>query len=241
MNRAVRGVAWGALALLMTTGCSSTDGGVPVDAMMANVSSIPKGPSVTPVDGLRPGQVDTLLLSDDDVSTVVGLPMHRTGLWRKPARVVTLRDRNECKVLTVSDLDFWTTDFTAFRQTAQKDSDEMNFFAWQGVGTYPNGSTASRVFQRTLNAGLESRCRTALVPAEDDEQTVWHVDALTITDTEFAVTLTKQRDGELAGWRCATQIRTRRNVIQRQGACQMGNPSTTTQQLADITTDRIGG
>ncbi|WP_409427758.1 sensor domain-containing protein [Mycobacterium sp. SMC-11] len=229
------------MALLATVGCSATTGDIPVDAMMANVSSAPKTPGLASTDGLPPGRVGALLLSDDDVSAIVGLPMHGKGSWQVPSAEVTLRDRNECKALTLSGKDFWTTEYTAYRQVSQQDSDDMNFFTWQGAAAYPNGRTASRVFRRTINADLQARCRTAMIPAENDEHAAWHVDSLAVTDSKLSVILSEQRDQQSTGWRCATQIRLQRNVIHRDGACQTGNPSTTTQQIADITANRIGG
>ncbi|MGV0748216.1 sensor domain-containing protein [Mycolicibacter minnesotensis] len=241
MNRSVHAAACCSLALLATVGCSATTGDIPVDAMMANVSSAPKTPGLASTDGLPPGRVGALLLSDDDVSAIVGLPMHGKGRWQVPSAEVTLRDRNECKALTFSGKDFWTTDYTAYRQVSQQDSDDMNFFTWQGAAAYPNGRTASRVFRRTINADLQARCRTAMIPAENDEHAAWHVDSLTVTDSKLSVILSEQRDQQSTGWRCATQIRLQRNVIHRDGACQTGNPSTTTQQIADMTANRIGG
>lgn len=144
MNRSVQAAACCSLALLVTAGCSATTGDIPIDAMMANVSSAPKTPGLASTDGLPPGRVGALLLSDDDVSAIVGLPMHGNGSWQVPGAEVTLRDRDECKALTLSGKDFWTTDYTAYRQVSQQDSDDMNFFTWQGVAAYPNGRTASR-------------------------------------------------------------------------------------------------
>ncbi|MEB3034355.1 sensor domain-containing protein [[Mycobacterium] nativiensis] len=241
MNRSVQAAACCALALLATVGCSATTAEISVDAMMANVSSAAKTPSEAPADGLRPGRVEALLLSDDDVSSIVGLPMHGSSRSQVPGAEVTLRDRNDCKALTLSGKDFWTMDFTAYRQVGQQDSDDLNFFTWQGVGAYANGQTASRVFHRTINADLQERCRTATVPAEADEHAEWRVDSLTVTNSRLSVTLSEQRDRQITGWRCSTQIRLQRNVIHRDGACQTGNPSTTAQQMADITANRIGG
>ena len=241
MKRAVHTAACAVLALLVTAGCGTTPGQVPVDAMMANVSSVPKAPGADDVDGLPPGRVEALLISDDDVSRIVGLPMHGLGLWQMPGPVSALRDRDDCRVLTVSDQDFWTVDFTAYRETAQQDSDEVNFYAWQGVGAYPNSRTASQVFRRAINADLQARCRTAVLSSDTDDNAMWRVDSLTTTNSTLSVLVSQQLDGQATGWRCATQLRLRRNVIHRDGACQAGNPSTTARQLADMTSDRIGG
>lgn len=241
MNRATFAAACCSLALPAMAGCSATTGKIPVEAMMANVSSVARAPGAESTDGLPPGRVKSLLLSDEDVSNIVGLPMHGTGTWHRPGADVTLRDRNDCNVLTMSGRDFWTADFTSYQQVAQQDSDDRDFFVWQGAAAYPNGRNATQVFQRSVGAGLQARCRAAVLPAEDDENTVWRVDSLTTSNSRLAVLLSEQRGGQLTGWRCATQIRVQRNVIHRDGACQTGNPSTTTQQIADITADRIGG
>ncbi|WP_185746629.1 sensor domain-containing protein [Mycolicibacter terrae] len=241
MNRAVRVAACSSLVLLATAGCSTTTAGVPVEAMMADVSSAAKTTAASPPDGLPPGRLGALLLSDDTISNIVGLPMQPTGSWKRPGAVVTLRDRNDCKVLTVSDQDLWTSDFTAYRQVAHQDSDEVNFFAWQGAATYEDTRTASRVFQRSINPGLQARCKTATLPAENDEQTTWRVDSLTVTGSALSVTLSEIRHQQMTGWRCSTRIRVQRNVMQRAGACQFGNPVATAQQMADLISDRIGG
>ncbi|WP_165607014.1 sensor domain-containing protein [Mycolicibacter kumamotonensis] len=208
--------------------------------MMANVSSAAKTTSAPPRDGLAPGRIGALLLSDEDVSSIVGLPMPGTGSWKRPGAVVTLRDRNDCKVLTVSDQELWTSEFTAYRQVAHQDSDDVNFFVWQGVAAYPDRRTASQVFQRSINADLAGRCRTAILPAENDERTTWRVDSLAVTASALSVTISELRDQQMTGWRCSTRIRVQRNVMHRVGACQFGNPVATVAQMADLTADRIG-
>jgi hypothetical protein len=240
MNRAVRVAACCALASLATAGCGATTAGVPVEAMMANVSSAAKTTTAPAPDGLPPGRIGAVLLSDEDVSSIVGLPMHGTDSWKRPGAVVRLRDRNDCKVLTVSDQDLWTGEFTGYRQVAHQDSDDLNFFVWQGLAAYPDRRTASRVFQQSINADLAGRCRTAILPAENDERTTWRVDSLAVTGGALAVTISELRDQQMTGWRCSTRIRLQRNVMYRAGACQFGNPVATVAQIADLTADRIG-
>ncbi len=211
-------------------------------AVIAAVLCVTLAPAAaaSPGSPLGPGKIDMLLLSEDEVSSIIGLPMHQQGdSAHAPATAVTLRERNECKVLTYNDVDLWSGDFTAFRVIAQQDQPDPEFTAWQGVATYPDSQTATRVFRHSFNAALGKRCGAGVVPDALDEHAQWRVAKLTVSASAASWSIALLRDRQEITWRCADEVRMKRNVMYQDAECQFGNGISLARQMADMTARRI--
>jgi hypothetical protein len=188
-----------------------------------------------------PAKLATLLLPDDVVGSIIGLPMPMLGTPSPaPARAFTLREHNDCKALIVADVDVWTGDFTAFRNVVQQDlpGGDHQFFVSQSAATYPSSQTATQVFQRTYNYDLQSRCGVVL-PDFSDEHVQWRVDGISITSSRASWSAIQIFDGQDTMWRCSGEFRTQSNVMYMDVECQNGNGTSLVKQIADMTAGRF--
>lgn len=185
------------------------------------------------------GKVDTLLLSDDDVSGVVGLPVHRIGgVYPSPGASARSGDHAECQALINSDVDMWTGDFTTFRQVTQQDNpDDLQFSVKQLVATYPNSLVLARVFRHTFTADLASRCRSVTLATDAGAQ--WSVVEVSVTGGLATWKVAQLQEGQDTSWRCAFEVQAKGNVMLQVQECQYGNGSPVTAQLADLIASRI--
>jgi PknH-like extracellular domain len=187
---------------------------------------------------VSPGKVGTLLLSDDDVSAIVGLPLHRDGqIYPAPSRPAP---PEPCKVLVVFDSDLWTGEFLAYRQVRQADNaDNPQFLVQQFIAAYPKPSTAAQTYRHSFPSDLVNRCGTAVLPDPIESHAQWRIDGVTVTGTDATWIRTELYDGQDITWRCSDTLRLRSNVMYQDEECQYGNGATLVTQMSDMTASRF--
>jgi hypothetical protein len=187
---------------------------------------------------LPQNKIESLLLSDDDAGSIVGLPVHRIGgIYPSPGHTAP-EDRGECQSLLSSDVELFSGDFTAFRQVAQQDNpDDLQFALKQFVATYPDSSVAARVFRHALSPNLVSRCGATTFPGSPGVE--WHVLGLSINWSHATWKLAEFRDGQATTWQCASEVQVKGNVMFQDQECQYGNGSPVVAQMANLTASRI--
>ena len=183
------------------------------------------------------GKIDTLLLSDDDVSAVVGLPLRRIGgIYPSPGMAEP--GDPECNALVSSSVEVWTGDFTAFRQDAQQDNpDNLQFAVKQVVATYPNSLVVARVFRHTFTSDLVNRCSSKILT--DAGGTQWSVLGIAVMGGRATWKIAQLQDGQDVSWHCANEVQAKGNVMFQAQECQYGNGSPVAAQLADLIASRI--
>jgi hypothetical protein len=185
------------------------------------------------------GKIDTLLLSDDDVSSIIGLPLHRDGdIYPSPGSASPPVEHNECRSLVQFDVDVWTGEFTAFREVTQKDNpDDVQFIDLQLIAVYPNEKVAAQTFRQGFTPELVGRCDSLTLV--DSSGAHWRVDRLAITGSRASWISAAVVDGQDTTWHCANEIRLKGNVMFQDEECQFGNGSSVAAQMADLTASRI--
>jgi PknH-like protein len=188
---------------------------------------------------LPQNKIDALLLSDDDVSSIVGLPVHRIGgVYPSPSSAAPRGDHPECQALIDSDVNVWTGDFIAYRQVTQQDNpDALQFSVRQLVAAYPNSLVLARVFRHTFTSDLASHCRSVTLTTDDGTQ--WSVVDVSVMGGVATWKLAQLQDGQDTSWRCAFEVQAKGNVMLQIQECQYGNGSPVTAQLADLIASRI--
>jgi hypothetical protein len=186
------------------------------------------------------GKIDTLLLSDDDVSSIVGLPLHRVGdVSQSPALAIPLGEHSECRFLIHSDVDMWSGEFTAYRALSQQDQpDQWGFVAFQAAATYPSAGTATQIYRRAFTPAQRA-CNSVALPIETDPHGQWRIDGLTVDNSGARWTSRHLQDGEDTTWHCANEVRLKSNVMYQDQECQYGNGSPLVAQMANMTASRI--
>ncbi|WIM88501.1 sensor domain-containing protein [Candidatus Mycobacterium wuenschmannii] len=184
-------------------------------------------------------KIDALLLSDDDVSSIVGLPLRRVGDIRpKPGQAGPLPDRDDCRSFVQSDVSLWTAEFTAFRRVQQRDDPETPQFAvTQSVALYPNAMTAAGTFRRAFAPDMVGRCGS--VTLTDTSNASWRIDKVSITGNHASWMLANLQDGQDTTWRCANEIRQKGNAMFMEFECQYGNGGPLVAQMANLIANRI--
>jgi len=187
---------------------------------------------------LPQNKIDTLVLSDDDVSSVVGLPLHRIGgIYPTPGGAAPA-DHDGCKTLVSSDVEQWSGDFTAFRQLAQQDNpDNLQFSVTQYVATYPNSLVVARVFRHTFTSDLVNRCSSKTLT--DTGGTQWSVLGVSVMGGGATWKIAQLQDGQDTSWHCVNQVQAKGNVMFQIQECQFGNGSPVVGQLVDLVASRI--
>lgn len=186
------------------------------------------------------GKIDTLLLSDDDVSSIVGLPLHQVGkVYPVPGTASPIPERDDCRPFVEFDVDTWTGDFTAFRQVSQQDNpDDLQFAGQQFIALYPNVKVAADTFRHAFaSSDLSSRCHG--VTLTDSSAAQWRVDGISISEDHAGWTNALIRDGQDTTWRCTNEVRLKGNVMFQDGECQFGNGRALVAQMANMTASRI--
>jgi hypothetical protein len=188
---------------------------------------------------LPQNKIDTLVLSDDDVSSVVGLPLHRIGgIYPSPVSAAPRGADAECQALVNSDINVWTGDFTAYRQVTQQDNpDDLQFSVRQLVAAYPNSLVLARVFRHTFTSDLANHCRS--VTLTTDGGTQWSVVDVSVTGGFATWKLAQLQDGQDTSWRCSFDVQAKGNVMLQIQECQYGNGTPVAAQLADLIASRI--
>lgn len=208
-----------------------------VAAIFAAICVIVASPAAAgPV--LPQNKIDTLVLSDDDVSSVVGLPLRRIGGIYPSPGVAAPADHDECQTLVSSDVDQWTGDFTAFRQLAQQDNpDDLQFSVTQYVATYPNSLVVARVFRHTFTSDLVNRCSSKTLTDTGGNQ--WSVLGLSVMGGGATWRIAELQDGQDSSWHCVYQVQAKGNVMFQIQECQFGNGSPVAAQLVNLIASRI--
>jgi hypothetical protein len=209
-----------------------------VAAVIAALSVI-FAPQAAASAGVAPGKIETLLLSDDDVSSIIGLPLHRVGnISVAPGPANDLGANNECKQFLYSGVNVWSGEFTAFRQVKQQDNpDDLQFAPQQFIGVYPNPQTAIQTFGHSFSPDRISRCNSVVLPDASGNQ--WSVFAISITGTGATWFNAELQNGQDNTWHCANDVRLKNNVMYQDQECQYGNGSSLAAQMADMTGSRI--
>lgn len=186
---------------------------------------------------LPQNKIDTLVLSDDEVSSVVGLPLHRIGgIYPSPG--VAPAGHDECQTLVSSDVDQWSGDFTAFRQVAQQDNpDDLQFSVTQYVATYPNSLVVARVFRHTFTSDLANRCSSKTLTDAGGNQ--WSVLGVSVMGSGATWKIAQLQDGQDSSWHCVYQVQAKGNVMFQISECQFGNGTPVATQLVDLIASRI--
>jgi hypothetical protein len=208
-----------------------------VAAIFAAICVIVASPAAaSPV--LPQNKIDTLVLSDDDVSSVVGLPLHRIGgIYPTPGSAAPA-DHDGCRTLVSSDVDQWSGDFTAFRQLAQQDNpDDLQFSVTQYVATYPNSLVVARVFRHTFTSDLVNRCNSKTLTDAGGNQ--WSILGVSVMGGAATWKIAQLQDGQDSSWHCVNQVQAKGNVMFQIQECQFGNGSPVAGQLVDLVASRI--
>jgi hypothetical protein len=185
------------------------------------------------------GKIDTLLLSDDDVSSIVGLPLHRVGeIYPSPGLPSPPVEHNECRSFIEFDVNLWTGEFIAFRQVSQRDNpDDLQFVGAQLIALYPNEKVAAQTFRHGFPSDLVGRCGSLTLVDSAGEN--WRVERLAITGSRATWISAQVRDGQDTTWHCANEVRLKGNVMFHDEECQFGNGSSVVAQMAALTASRI--
>ncbi len=208
-----------------------------VAAVFAAVCLIVASPAAaSPV--VRQNNIDTLVLSDDDVSAIVGLPLRRIGgIYPSPGGAPSA-DHDECRTLVASGIDQWSGDFTAFRQLAQQDNpDDLQFSVTQYVATYPNSLVVARVFRHTFTSDLVSHCNSKTLTDAGGNQ--WSVLDVSVMGGGATWKIAQLQDGQDNSWHCVYQVQAKGNVMFQIQECQFGNGSPVAAQLVNLIASRI--
>jgi len=189
---------------------------------------------------VSPVKIETLLLSDDEVSTIIGLPLHRVGkAFPAPAPPGPPGEHSECRVFTESDAGKWTGEFTAYRQIQQEDNpDNLQFADQQMIAVYPKAQTAAQTFQKAFPSDLGNRCGPVAMP-DADSHVQWKMDGIAITGSGSRWMSIELYDGQDIMWHCANEVRLKSNVMYQDQVCQYGNGSSLATQMADMTASRF--
>lgn len=185
------------------------------------------------------GKVDSLLLSDDDVSSIVGLPMRRFGnVFPSPGRSSALPDRDDCRSFVQSDVSTWTGEFTAFRQVFHRDNpDNPQFATTQIVAAYPNPLVAAGTFRRAFAPAMVGRCDA--VTLNDSTGASWRIDGIAVTGDHANWRISNLSNGQDTTWRCANDARQKSNVMFQEVECQFGNGGPLAAQMTNTVADRF--
>lgn len=209
-----------------------------VAAMLATICVI-AAPPATAGPLVPQGKIDSLLLSDDDVSSIVGLPMRRFGnVYPSPAASSALPDRDDCRSFVQSDVTLWTGEFTAFRQVNHRDNpDNPQFATTQVVAAYPNPLVAAGTFRRGFAPAMVGRCNSVTV--NDSAGASWRLDGITITGDHASWKISNLVNGQDTTWRCANDARQKGNVMFQEVECQFGNGGPLVAQMTNTVADRF--
>lgn len=185
------------------------------------------------------GKIDSLLLSDDDVSSIVGLPMRIVGkVYSSPAQSKPLAERDDCRSFVESDINLWTGEFNAFRQVIQQDDPgNLQFSVHQFVAVYPNATVAADTFRRGFAPDMVGRCGS--VTLNDSAGGSWHLDKISITGNRASWMNAFLQDGQDTTWHCANEFRQKGNAMLLEVECQYGNGSPLVAQMANQIASRI--
>ncbi len=188
---------------------------------------------------LPQSKIDTLLLSDDDVSGTVGLPLHRIGgIYPSPGVGEPRGDHGFCQALVSSDVDLWSGDFTAFRQVAQQDNpDDLQFAVTQYVAAYPNSLVVARVFRHTFTSDLVNQCSSKTLTDAGGQQ--WSVLGLSVMGGHASWKIAELQNGQDNSWHCAFEVQAKGNVMLEVQECQYGNGGPVAAQLATLIASRV--
>ena len=185
------------------------------------------------------GKVDTLLLSDDDVSSIVGLPLHRAGDGLERGAGKTTWRTQRMPIPHPLGRGMWSGEFTAFRALSQQDQpDQWGFVTFQAVATYPSAGTATQIYRRAFTPAQRA-CNSVALPIETDPHGQWRIDGLTVDNSGARWISRDLQDGEDSTWHCANEVRLKSNVMYQDQECQYGNGSPLVAQMANMTASRI--
>jgi PknH-like extracellular domain len=209
-----------------------------VAAIFAAIGTV-VAPPATAGPLLPQGKIDTLLLSDDDVSSIIGLPLHRAGdIYPSPGLPSPPIEHNECRSFVQFDASVWTGEFTAFRQVTQKDNpDDLQFVDMQLIALYPNERVAAQTFRHGFPTDLVGRCGNSTLV--DSFGAHWRIERPAITGNRASWVSADVQNGQDTTWHCANEIRLKGNAMFQDNECQWGNGSSVAAQMADLTASRI--
>lgn len=199
-------------------------------------------PAVADDNWVQPGQVMTLIPSDDEVSTYYGMPMRPFGpVSTAPGEPVHLKQRDDCRdFFSVGTSDLVGSAYASYRSQAW-DNTSQAARAIVTVVTFPSVTAAGEAFMNTYNQAAVNRCRNAKVVAPEFEPGAT-MDLVHIELNPGIVCswlFTQRNYGANAGFTVAALIARGANFMVVVMSSQWGNAAVTMDRLSQHVLDRV--
>ncbi|MGH3969961.1 MAG: sensor domain-containing protein, partial [Mycobacterium sp.] len=181
------------------------------------------------------GKINSIMLSKDDVSSIIGSTMTSEQSYPRPQDPADVGDKSACAVLFGPDTTAFGDDYEAFKQDNQQDGDENSFdhVVVQLASIYADADTPAKLFHDAFKS--VSDCGGPIHVSFPDGSADWQIQPLKVTDTGAQWTMAHLVDGKPNGWRCSKDTRVQSNVMLAATICQYGNPS----RIASLVADRM--
>ncbi|MGH3970749.1 MAG: sensor domain-containing protein [Mycobacterium sp.] len=182
------------------------------------------------------GKINSIVLSKDDVSSIVGATLTVEQTFGRPTLPADFGDKSACAVLYGLNSDAIGDDYLAFKEAVEKDGDDsgngLSHIVLQTAAIYDDTDTPAKLFHDAFQS--VSSCSGAVhVSFKSGGDEDWQVQPPKVTDSGAQWTMAELFDGKPGGWRCAHDVRLQSNVMLEAQVCQYGNPTRTASLLAD--------
>jgi PknH-like protein len=194
-------------------------------------------PRPSPADLVPANALDRVLLSTDEVDSVMG-----TGGMTPHPRVDAMGDHRNL-LPNLNCLGIWQVDekgvygpdgWIALRQELLRspDTDSWRYLAVQSVVNYPSTDAARDFFDQSSDRWSKCTNHNVNITLNGQPLPKWHSGELTRTDTELAIPFTRGDRGEVDS--CQRALSVQNNVIIDAQACRRdGTPVSEAAAIAD--------
>ncbi|OBH19392.1 MULTISPECIES: sensor domain-containing protein [Mycolicibacter] len=200
-------------------------------------------PAVADDNWVQPGQVMTLIPSDDEVSGYAGMPMSSTGpVSMVPAPPERLRQRDDCRAF----YEVGTTELVGSNYASHRwqrwENRSQDAAAVVAVTTFPSVAEADAAFTNTYNRPAIDRCRNARLAGADVDPGVT-MDLVHIESNPDARViswlLSARHNGANMGFTSAFLVAVGANFMIEVMTSQWGNAAVTMDRLSQHVLDRV--
>ena len=244
-RRRILVASYAAATALMVAACGShTPSWFPMQAQKTSKTHAPDAApatSVSPPKPLPANNLKSLVLSNEDVNEIVGLPLSDRSQFDSPTASASDYTKPDCALtMGITKDALGDGEFTAYRSIrnqASKDDSLVGMFS-QNFATFETSDKASEIFHKAY--ATLGHCNSATIAAKDNPAT-WKIlasgpfngDAVTFGALQFT------DKNQPLGWRCDHQARVKNNVIVEASMCAWANGASASAAAVDQISARI--
>lgn len=233
-----------AMALVLAACGGHTPSWFPMQAQKTSKTHAPDAAPATPASDLKPlpaNNIKSLILSNEDVNEIVGLPLNDRSQFESPTASASDYSKPDCALTmgitkdALGDGEF--TAYRAIRNQASKDDSLIGMFS-QNIATFETSGTASEIFHKAY--GTLDHCNSGTIAAKNNPAN-WKIlaagpfngDVVTFGALQFT------DKNQPLGWRCDHQARVKNNVIVETSMCAWANGASAAAAGVDQISARI--